>query len=175
MLEIPPTDSTLTASIATVKRYAPPNQRNRSIGRRKSGADRLERANSYASDGEKNQNSILRTMPSIDHHGDTGGNYRTNEDRRSGGAALNLISLNGCCNSEVVQLLNDRWVAAMSLYNSLPDGSPEKPVMYTRKNTSPWRLPHQMHGAGFGPSAGLQRDFLSELWQAMPKQNSSSK
>lgn len=174
MLEIPATDSSAIANIASVKRYAPPNQRNRSLGRRKSGIDRLERANSYGSDGEKNQNSILN-MASLDHHGDTGGSGRTNEKHHPSGSTLNLISLNGCCNSEVVRLLNDRWVGTMNMYNTLPESSPERPVMYTR-NAMPWRLPHQMsQGAGVGPSAGVQRDFLRELRQAMHSQGSSSK
>lgn len=38
MLENPTTDS----SFATVKRYAPPNQRARSLGRRKSGGDHVD-------------------------------------------------------------------------------------------------------------------------------------
>ncbi|RAL43367.1 hypothetical protein DM860_012508 [Cuscuta australis] len=175
MLEIPATDSSASANIASLKRYAPPNQRNRSLGRRKSGIERLERANSYGSDGEKNQNSILKNMASLDHHGDTGGNGRTYEKHRPSGSTLNVISLNGCSNSEVVQLLNNRWVATMNMYNTLPEGSPERPVMYTR-NAMPWRLPHQMSlGAGVGPSAGVQRDFLRELWQAIHSQDSSSK
>nr|GMD15716.1 Protein phosphatase 2C 71 [Ipomoea batatas] len=160
MLETPTTDSTATANIATVKRYAPPNQRNRSLGRRKSGVDRLERANSYASDGEKNQNNIPRNITSLDH-GDAGGSNRIYENRRPGGSAINVIPLNGCCNSDVFQLLNE-----------------QRPVMYTRNasNPSPWRLPHQMsQTASAGPSVGLQKDFLSELWQAMQNSNPSSK
>lgn len=175
MLEIPVTDSSSTANIATVKRYAPPNQRNRSLGRRKSGIERHERSNSNGSDGEKNQNSISRNKASLDHHGDTGGNSRTYEKRYPSGSNMNIISLNGCCNSEVVRLLNDRWVATMNMYNSFPEGSSERPVMYTR-NAMPWRLPHQMsQGAGIGPSVGVQRDFLRELWQAMHKEGFSSK
>ncbi|XP_031100046.1 uncharacterized protein LOC116004223 isoform X2 [Ipomoea triloba] len=152
MVETPTTDSTATANIATVKRYAPPNQRNRSLGRRKSGVDRLERANSYASDGEKNQNNIPRNITSLDH-GDAGGSNRIYENRRPG------------------------WTTAMNLYNNLPEGSPERPVMYTRNasNPSPWRLPHQMSQTASGPSVGLQKDFLSELWQAMQNSNPSSK
>nr|GMC73982.1 uncharacterized protein LOC109173639 [Ipomoea batatas] len=96
MLETPTTDSIATANIATVKRYAPPNQWNRSLGRRKSGVDRHERANSYASDGEKNQNNIPRNITNLDHN------------RRPGGSAINVIPLNGCCNSDVFQLLNER-------------------------------------------------------------------
>ncbi|XP_031100045.1 uncharacterized protein LOC116004223 isoform X1 [Ipomoea triloba] len=176
MVETPTTDSTATANIATVKRYAPPNQRNRSLGRRKSGVDRLERANSYASDGEKNQNNIPRNITSLDH-GDAGGSNRIYENRRPGGSVINIIPLNGCCNSDVYQLLNERWTTAMNLYNNLPEGSPERPVMYTRNasNPSPWRLPHQMSQTASGPSVGLQKDFLSELWQAMQNSNPSSK
>ncbi|MCE3216717.1 hypothetical protein HAX54_007704 [Datura stramonium] len=43
MPEHPATDSSATDNTVTVKRYAPPNQRNRALGRRKSGGDRLER------------------------------------------------------------------------------------------------------------------------------------
>ncbi|KAH0633325.1 hypothetical protein KY289_036205 [Solanum tuberosum] len=37
MVEIPSIDSSATTNIAPLKRYAPPSQRNRSLGRRKSG------------------------------------------------------------------------------------------------------------------------------------------
>ncbi|MCD7473517.1 hypothetical protein HAX54_015424 [Datura stramonium] len=89
-----------TDNTVTVKRYAPPNQRNRALGRRKSGGDRLERASSYASDGEKNQMSASKSISTI---ADAGGVNRVNEY-----PPTRLIPLQGCCTSEAFQLLNDR-------------------------------------------------------------------
>ncbi|KAL2508116.1 uncharacterized protein Fot_31763 [Forsythia ovata] len=134
--------------------------RNRSLGRRKSGGERLERANSYSNDGEKNPIGTIRILPMADH-GDAGGNNRTNENPRS-----KLIPLHGCCNSEALQLLNDRWTAAMSALNNLPEDSAERPVLYSRTSASAWGhtvLPHLLMQPAGGPSTGLQRDFLSEL------------
>ncbi|XP_042489143.1 uncharacterized protein LOC122069239 [Macadamia integrifolia] len=88
MLESP-TDS--SAPPTTVKRYAPPNQRNRVHNRRKSG-DRLERTSiSYSNDEEKNQTSSRNTSNHLNEN-----------------APPRLIALNRCCSSEAVQLLNDR-------------------------------------------------------------------
>lgn len=106
----PPPDST------TVKRYAPPNQRNRSLNRRKSG-DRFDRGNSlYQNDGEKNQQpqSHANTRNNIpDHHGDAGSSSLLNDNS----SPHTLIPLEGCCRSEASQLLNDRWAAIMHSYN----------------------------------------------------------
>ncbi|XP_058005941.1 uncharacterized protein LOC110665788 isoform X3 [Hevea brasiliensis] len=123
-------------STTVVKRYAPPNQRNRSLNRRKSGARmkilstvifpkhgkvlcikqlsyRFDRSNSlYASDAEKNQQfAPPRNLPIVDHV-DVGSSNVLNENSRPG-----LISLDGCCRSEASQLLNDRWALAMHNYN----------------------------------------------------------
>ncbi|MCE3052241.1 hypothetical protein HAX54_051975 [Datura stramonium] len=165
MPEHPATDSSATDNTVTVKRYAPPNQRNRALGRRKSGGDRLERASSYASDGEKNQMSASKSISTI---ADAGGVNRVNEY-----PPTRLIPLQGCCTSEAFQLLNDRWVAALNAHNNLPEDSPERPVMYTKR--SPWGhaiLPHQlMSEAGSGSSTGLHKDFLSKLQVAMLNAN----
>ncbi|KAI3450163.1 hypothetical protein Pfo_006828 [Paulownia fortunei] len=157
MLENPSSDS--PAAAASVKRYAPPNQRNRSLGRRKSGGDRLERVNSYVNDG-----GATKSGPIADH-GDSGYNNRANESLR-----VKLIPLHGCCNSEASQLLTNRWTAAMNAHNSLPEDSAERPVLYTRKSASAWGqaiLPHLLIQPTGGASTGLQRDFLTELRQAM--------
>ncbi|XP_073271002.1 uncharacterized protein [Primulina huaijiensis] len=159
--------SAAAANIATVKRYAPPNQRNRLLGRRKSGGDRLERANTYANDGERNHISSTKTNSTVDH-GDAGANKRSGESHRS-----RLIPLHGCSNSEAFQLLNNRWTAAMSAYNNLPEDSVERPVLYTKKSASALGqafLPHMIIQPTV--SSGLQRDFLSELRQAMNNANS---
>ncbi|KAK4338644.1 hypothetical protein RND71_043131 [Anisodus tanguticus] len=165
MPEHPVADSSATDNTVTVKRYAPPNQRNRSFGRRKSGGDRLERASSYASDGEKNQMSASKSISTI---ADAGGVNRVNEY-----PPTRLIPLQGCSTSEAFQLLNDRWTAALNAHNNLPEDSLERPVMYTER--SPWghaMLPHQlMSQAGAGSSTGLQKDFLSELRLAMLNAN----
>ncbi|KAL8055732.1 hypothetical protein ABFX02_04G074900 [Erythranthe guttata] len=165
MLENPSSDSAAAAaSIATVKRYAPPNQRNRSLGRRKSGGDRLERANSYVNDGERIPVAGTKSGPIADH-GDSGYNSRAHESLR-----VKLIPLHGCCNSEASQLLVNRWAVVMNAHNSLPEDSSEKPVVYTKKSTSSWGqaiLPHLM----IQPSVGA-RDFLGELRKAMHNANS---
>ncbi|XP_047979647.1 uncharacterized protein LOC125221560 [Salvia hispanica] len=160
MLENPSSD----APAATVKRYAPPNQRNRSLGRRKSGGDRLERANIYANDVDRNPVGATKGGGLTDH-GDLGYNVRANENLRA-----KLIPLQGCCNSEASQLLNSRWTAAMNAHSSLPEDSSERPVVYARKNAAPWGhsiLPHLLIQPTGGVSTGLQGDFLNELRQAM--------
>nr|XP_043636879.1 uncharacterized protein LOC122607874 [Erigeron canadensis] len=143
----------------TVKRYAPPNQRTRSIGRRKSGGgDRLERAGSYGNDGDKNQAAALRNAPASDH-----------------ADPPRLIGLQGCSDGEAYQLLNNRWASAMNAYENPSTDLAERPVMYSGNIASAWgqfRLPHQMifPTPGVGPS-GPQIDFISELRQAMHNSN----
>ncbi|KAF7825923.1 uncharacterized protein G2W53_017087 [Senna tora] len=156
MLENPPpplqSPSTDSSASAPVKRYAPPNQRNRSNNRRKS-ADRLDRANSLGNDLEKNQHAFSRSFPVTDH-GDAGSS-NLNQNHYSG-----FIALDGCSHSVASQLLNDRWTAAMSSYNNLKDSS-EKPVMYSGVAAA-WtqlRPPHQF-------------DFLGELGRQMHITNS---
>ncbi|KAK1412701.1 hypothetical protein QVD17_34160 [Tagetes erecta] len=151
-------NTTDSSSTATVKRYAPPNQRNRALGRRKSGGgDRLERASSYGNEGEKNQAAGLRNAPIMDH-----------------ADPPRLVGLQGCCNSEAYQLLNNRWAAAMSAYESPSTDLAERPVMYTGSSASAWgqfRLPHQMISPIGGGPSGPQMDFISELRQAMHNSN----
>ncbi|KAK1398045.1 Esterase [Heracleum sosnowskyi] len=153
MLEKPTGDS------SNVKRYAPPNQRNR-LGRRKSGAagEKLERASSYANEGDKAQAAGSRNFPSVDRR-DASSSVLVNES-----APARLISLHGCCESEAFRLLNDRWAATMDAYNNPSIDAGERPVMYSGNGASAWghfRLPHQM-------------DFLNELKRAMWKANGSS-
>ncbi|XP_042957545.1 uncharacterized protein LOC122293007 isoform X2 [Carya illinoinensis] len=110
MLENP--TPTLQAADTTIKRYAPPNQRNRPQNRRKS-ADRFERpSNLYGNDLEKNQVAVSRNFSTIDHGDSVSGNL-LNETPRSG-----LITLEGCCSSEASRLLNERWAAALHHYNN---------------------------------------------------------
>ncbi|XP_073291671.1 uncharacterized protein [Primulina huaijiensis] len=145
MLENPSVDSSAAAvNMATVKRYAPPNQRNRLLGRRKSVG---EPASTYANDGERNHISCTKANSMVDH-GYAGVNKRPGEIHCS-----RLIPLHGCSDSEAFQLLNN-----------------QRPVLYTKKNASAWgraflpQLPTV--------SSGLRRDFLSELQQAMNNANS---
>ncbi|CAK9134913.1 unnamed protein product [Ilex paraguariensis] len=166
MLETPTAvdSSSSTANIAP-KRYAPPNQRNRQLGRRKSGGDRLERANTYQTDGEKHQNAALKNVPIADHWDGAGNNY-ANDNLHS-----RLIPLQGCCNSEAFQLLNNRWTAAMNAYSNPSIDLAERPVLYTGSGAPAWghvRLPHQLMSptASVGPP-GSQMDFLDELWRKM--------
>ncbi|XP_027356439.1 uncharacterized protein LOC113865860 isoform X3 [Abrus precatorius] len=152
MLEnLPPAPATESATV--VKRYAPPNQRNRSTNRRKS-SDRLDRTNSVGSDLEKNQAASPRSVH-IPDHGDAGSSNLLNENHNS-----RFVALEGCSCSAAAQLLNDRWTAAIQSYNN-PKDSSEKPVMYSG-GTSVWtqfRLPHQ--------------DFLGELRRQMHNANPS--
>ncbi|KAL5547672.1 hypothetical protein UlMin_002903 [Ulmus minor] len=148
-----------TADPAPVtKRYAPPNQRNRSLNRRKS-ADRYDRTtNAYGSDVEKNQVTASSGLQ--------------NENPRS-----SLIALEGCSNSVASQLMNDRWAAAMQSFNDPSIDPSEKPVMFAEKPTSAWgqyRLPHQfMAPTGGAASPGSQMDFLAELRRQMSNSSAS--
>ncbi|WJX42529.1 hypothetical protein P8452_29753 [Trifolium repens] len=147
-----PPESAATA----VKRYAPPNQRNRSTNnRRKSSSDRLDRTSSVGSDVEKNQVSSSRNIQ-VPDHGDASSSSILNENHYS-----RLIALDGCSSSAASQLLSDRWTAAIQSYNN-PKDSSEKPVMYSG-GASVWtqfRLPHQL-------------DFLGELRRQMHTGNPS--
>ncbi|KAM7265600.1 hypothetical protein ACFE04_003283 [Oxalis oulophora] len=134
----------------SVKRYAPPNQRNRSLNRRKSQG--FDRPSFNEGDNRSSSSSFFSD------HG--------------------IISLDGCCKSQAAQLLNDRWSATINRYNETSAESSERPVMYSGSNASAWtqfRLPHQMipppHSA---PSPGLQLDFLNELRRAMHNASPSS-
>ncbi|XP_047312341.1 uncharacterized protein LOC124915630 [Impatiens glandulifera] len=146
------TEPSSIANTTTVKRYAPPNQRNRSLGRKKSG---VERSNEV---GEKNTRYNIPSM----NNGDATG-YNSNHQL--------IISLSGCSNSEAYHLLNDRWNAAIHSYNDTSIDLSERPVMYC-SNVGPaalpqFRLPHQ----AAPPS---QMDFLTELRRAMQHNNANS-
>ncbi|KAJ6793004.1 uncharacterized protein M6B38_196385 [Iris pallida] len=133
-----------------VRRYAPPSQRNRIHNRRKSG-DKFEKINSYGIEGEKGQSSYSRNFSAMDH-GEAVSNNIENENTR-----LRLIPIDGCCTSEAVQLLNDRWAAAMHSFNDPSIDLSERPIMYSGASGSSWghlKLP-------------LQMDFLGELRRAM--------
>ncbi|KAL4596804.1 hypothetical protein ACB092_12G189700 [Castanea dentata] len=167
MLENPTATATHTASAAAaaaatattdpaIKRYAPPNQRNRPLNRRKS--DRFDRTNNlYANDVDKNQVAGSKNVPVIDL-GDSGSSNLLNENPRTG-----LIALQGCSSSEASRLLHDRWSAAMRSYQNPSIDLAERPVMYSGSGSSAWGH-KQIIGAG--PS-GSQMDFLGELRRAM--------
>uniref|UniRef100_A0A0V0HJ78 Putative ovule protein n=1 Tax=Solanum chacoense TaxID=4108 RepID=A0A0V0HJ78_SOLCH len=106
MVEIPSIDSSATTNIAPLKRYAPPSQRNRSLGRQKSGGDRLEQVNSNSNDGEKNQISASRSKSSDD----AGGRYQVNGNHWTG-----LIPLQGCSGNDAFQLLNSHMFLRLIL------------------------------------------------------------
>ncbi|KAK2446867.1 hypothetical protein QL285_017614 [Trifolium repens] len=161
-----PPESAATAA----KRYAPPNQRNRSTNnRRKSSSDRLDRTSSVGSDVEKNQVSSSRNIQ-VPDHGDASSSYILNENHYS-----RLIALDGCSSSAASQLLSDRWTAAIQSYNN-PKDSSEKPVMYSG-GTSVWtqfRLPHQIMSPAPSVSSSVsQLDFLGELRRQMHSGNPS--
>jgi len=169
---VAPPDSTAAVSSSSVKRYAPPNQRNR-LNRRKSG-DRSDRNNTlYANDGDKSQQlAPSRNIPVMDH-ADPGSGSIKNENFRP-----RLIALEGCSRSEASQLLNDRWAAIMHRYNDTSIDLSERPVMYPGSSASAWgqfRLPHQLMASAnnSGPSSGPQIDFLSDLHRAMHNTNAS--
>uniref|UniRef100_A0A2P2MDM3 Uncharacterized protein MANES_13G058400 n=2 Tax=Rhizophora mucronata TaxID=61149 RepID=A0A2P2MDM3_RHIMU len=167
MLENP----TPTAPPDAVKRYAPPNQRNRSLNRRKS--DRFN--NYYVNDGERNQphGAASRSVPVADHDGDVGSSNVPNESSRPG-----LIALEGCSRGEASQLLSDRWAAVMNSYNDTSIDLSERPVMYSGSSGSTWphmRLPHQVMAASNNVgSSGQPIDFLSELCLAIRNANARS-
>ncbi|PON86371.1 hypothetical protein TorRG33x02_178230 [Trema orientale] len=160
-----------TESAMVVKRYAPPNQRNR-LNRRKS-ADRFDQTNNvYGNDVDKNQVSASRNVPVIDH-GDAGSSSLLNENPRA-----RLIALEGCSSSEASLLLNKRWAAAIQSYNDSSIEPSERPVMHSEKVPSAWggqfRLPHQfMAPTGRPGSPGSQMDFLGELRRAISNSNAS--
>ncbi|KDP45170.1 hypothetical protein JCGZ_15035 [Jatropha curcas] len=170
-----PTPAAQPDSTSVVKRYAPPNQRNRSLNRRKSG-ERFDRSNSlYANEAEKNQqHPPSRNMPVVDH-GDVGSSNFLKGNSRPG-----LIALEGCSRSEAAQLLNDRWTLAMHNYDDASIDLSERPVMYLGSSAPAWgghiRLPHQfMPAANAGaPPSGSQIDFLSELRRAMRNASANS-
>ncbi|KAK2966593.1 hypothetical protein RJ640_025278 [Escallonia rubra] len=136
-----PSDSSSTANISTVKRYAPPNQRNRSLGRRKSGGDKFERANIHVNDGERTQVAASRTLPHVVDYGDAGTSNLANENTHP-----KLITLRGCCDKRPVMYSG----TGASAWGS-------------------FRLPHQLMSptGSSGPPSGSQMDFLSELRRAM--------
>ncbi|KAG6436902.1 hypothetical protein SASPL_101806 [Salvia splendens] len=114
--------------------------------------DRLERANIYANDVDRNPVGATKGGGLTDH-GDLGYNVRANESLRA-----KLIPLQGC------------WTAAMNAHSILPEDSSERPVVYARKSAAPWGrsiLPHLLIQPTGGVSTGLQGDFLNELRQAM--------
>lgn len=171
MLESPIDSSTASAANNTIKRYAPPNQRNR-LSRRKSG-DRFDRSNNlYVNDGDKNQGVAPRNVPALDH-GDGYNSHVLNENPRA-----RIIALDGCSSSEAFQLLNDRWLAAMKCYDDPLIDLSERPVVYGGSGTSAWgqfRPPHQLitQPSNVGPS-GRQMDFLGELRRAIRNANANS-
>ncbi|XP_039045379.1 uncharacterized protein LOC120185155 isoform X2 [Hibiscus syriacus] len=90
MLEDP--TSTAPDAAPIIKRYAPPNQRNRSLGRRKSGEKNLGAASRNNNlDGDAGSSGILNE----DHHRPT------------------LIPLEGCSRSDASRLLSNRTVGQL--------------------------------------------------------------
>ncbi|CAI0459378.1 unnamed protein product [Linum tenue] len=173
MLENPTPAATPADSSATiVKKYAPPNQRNRPLNRRKSG-DRIDRFSSlYGNDGDKIQTiPPSRNILGVDQ-GDAG-----IHTLQKGHSRRTLVALEGCCHSDASQLLNDRWATVMHIYNDPTIDLSERPVLYSG-GVSAWgqfKLPHQMMpAANSAGSSGSQMDFLSELRRAMHNANTGS-
>ncbi|OIV97531.1 hypothetical protein TanjilG_12288 [Lupinus angustifolius] len=119
----PPPSSDSNSTNTVIKRYAPPNQRNRSTHRRKS-SDRLDRTNSAGSDLDKNQVASLRNAQLPDQ-GDAAISNLPNENHYP-----RFVALEGCSCSAASQLLTDRWTAAMQSYNNPTDSS----VRFGRKS-----------------------------------------
>ncbi|XVE72614.1 hypothetical protein DITRI_Ditri11bG0052200 [Diplodiscus trichospermus] len=156
MLENP--TPTASDSAPAIKRYAPPNQRNRSLGRRKS--------------AEKNQAATSRNIPVAD----AGSSSIVLNDHHLRPA---LIPLEGCSTSDAYRLLSNRWAAALHRYHDPSIDLSERPVMYSGSSDSAWRnfrLPHQMISPtnSTGPSSGSQMDFLGELRRAIRNANATS-
>ncbi|XWS75942.1 hypothetical protein CRYUN_Cryun01aG0135000 [Craigia yunnanensis] len=170
MLENP--TPTAPDSAPAIKRYAPPNQRNRSLGRRKSG-DWFDWTNNvYGNDSEKNQAATSRNNPV----GDAGGSAIVlNHDH----PRPRLIPLEGCSSSDAYRLLSNRWTAALHRYHYTSIDLSERPVLYSGSSDSAWRnfrLPHQMMSPtnSTGPSSGSQMDFLGELRHAIRNADSDN-
>ncbi|XVF21214.1 hypothetical protein REPUB_Repub12eG0071400 [Reevesia pubescens] len=156
MLENP--TPTVPDSAPVIKRYAHPNQRNRSLSRRKS--------------GEKNQG---------------GGTSRINNPLGDAGSSaipilnhdqprLALIPLQGCSRSDASRLLTNRWAAALHRYHDASIDLSERPVLYSVSSDSTWRLPHQIMSPtnSAGPLSGSQMDFLAELRRAIRNANANA-
>ncbi|GMI66314.1 hypothetical protein like AT3G07580 [Hibiscus trionum] len=156
MLENP--TPTAPDAAPAIKRYAPPNQRNRSLGRRKS--------------GEKNLGAALRNNNLV---ADAGSSAILNE----GHHRPTLIPLEGCSRSDASRLLSSRWAAALHRYHDASIDLSERPVLYSGSSDSAWRnfrLPHQMMSPTntTGPSSGSQMDFLAELRGAIRNANTDN-
>ncbi|XP_022771623.1 uncharacterized protein LOC111314479 isoform X2 [Durio zibethinus] len=155
MLENP--TPTAPDSASANKRHAPPNQRNRSLGRRKS--------------GEKNQVATSRSNPV-----DAGNSAIVLKDDHPRPA---LIPLEGCSRSDAYQLLSNRWAAALHLYHDTSIDLSERPVLYSGSSDSAWRnfrLPHQMMSPtnSTGSLSGSQMDLLGELRCGIRNANANS-
>lgn len=152
---------------AVVKRYAPPNQRNRSLNRRKSG-DRS--SNLYGNDGEKNQLAALRNAAVTDH-GDSGSSNFANVNSQP-----RLVPLEGFSRSEGAQLLKDRGRAIWNLFHDPSIDLSERPVLYSSGASHLGvKLPHQMQPPtnSMGSTSGTQMDFLAELRRKMQASGAS--
>ncbi|WRX09278.1 hypothetical protein QQP08_001765 [Theobroma cacao] len=106
MLENPA--PTAPDSAPAIKRYVPANQRNRSLGRRKSGDWFDSTNNVYGNDSEKSQAVTSRNYPV----GDAGSSSFLNEDHPRPG----LIALEGCSGSEASRLLSNRMLSTQPSY-----------------------------------------------------------
>ncbi|XP_022771621.1 uncharacterized protein LOC111314479 isoform X1 [Durio zibethinus] len=169
MLENP--TPTAPDSASANKRHAPPNQRNRSLGRRKSG-DWFDWTNNfYGNDSEKNQVATSRSNPV-----DAGNSAIVLKDDHPRPA---LIPLEGCSRSDAYQLLSNRWAAALHLYHDTSIDLSERPVLYSGSSDSAWRnfrLPHQMMSPtnSTGSLSGSQMDLLGELRCGIRNANANS-
>ncbi|XP_050375977.1 uncharacterized protein LOC126793482 isoform X2 [Argentina anserina] len=106
---------------AVVRRYAPPNQRNRALNRRKS-AERFHQINNLqGNDLEKNQIASTRG-----NHGDAGSSSLLNVTLQP-----LFIALEGCCSSQASDLFNNRWAAVMHCFNDSSIDLSERPIMYS--------------------------------------------
>ncbi|KAE8699578.1 Glyceraldehyde-3-phosphate dehydrogenase A [Hibiscus syriacus] len=154
-----------------IKRYAPPNQRNRSVERRKSGDWFDSTNNVYGNDSEKIQ-GVVRNNNLV---GDSGSSAILNEDHRRPG----LIPLEGCSRSDASRLLSNRWAAALDRYHDTSIDLSERPVVYSGSSDSAWRnfrLPHQMMSPTntIRPSSNSQMDFLPDLHRVIQNANADN-
>ncbi|KAE8695323.1 Glyceraldehyde-3-phosphate dehydrogenase A [Hibiscus syriacus] len=170
MLENP--TSTAPDAAPLIKRYAPPNQRNRSLGRHKSGDWFHWTNNVYGNDSEKNLGAASRNNNLV---GDAGSSAILNEDLHR----PILIPLEGCSRSDASRLLSYRWAAALHRYHDTSIDLSERPVLYSGSSDSAWRnfrLPHQMMSPTntTAPSSGSQMDFLAELRRSIRNANTDN-
>lgn len=132
------------------------NFRNRTNNRRNS-RDRLDRPNPLGSESGERVASFNLSGTSTDCASST-------DKTKSGGSETCLsgkVEMNGCSNSEAVQLMNERWAAALQSQNDPALDVTDRPVVYSSsEGTSAWGTSKASYQASVN-------DFLAEVAHAI--------